>query len=187
MWLSDRTIKKLVANGHIGIDPFDEDLVQPASVDCLLGSEISQMADGLAIDPYKAPEVRWHHQVVPAGEAFRLGRGGFVLGHTVETYQFPADIMGFVNGKSSLARLGLAIHVTAGVCDPGFEGQITLELSNIGPRDILLWPGMPIAQMVFARLDCAAERPYGAPGLGSRYQGQSGVTPSHGVSVAGVR
>jgi dCTP deaminase len=178
MWLCDRTIKDLVSKGRIGIEPFDAKLVQPASVDCRLGRELSQMAEGPAIDPYRASEARWRRTVVPDGEAFRLASGEFVLGHTVETYRFPADVLGFVNGKSSLARIGLAVHVTAGVCDPGFEGQITLELSNIGRRDILLWPGMPVAQIVFAALDREAERPYGSPGLGSKYQGQSGVTTS---------
>jgi|GEM_PF-1332167 len=187
MWLCDRTIKELVEQGRIGIEPFDATLVQPASVDCRLGNELSEMRDGVAIDPYRASEARWQKTIVPDGEPFCLASGKFVLGHTVETYRFPADVLGFVNGKSSLARIGLAVHVTAGVCDPGFEGQITLELSNIGRRDILLWPGMPVAQIVFAALDREAERPYGSPGLGSKYQGQSGVTTSrYGCVPQGV-
>jgi dCTP deaminase len=178
MYLSDATIKTLVAEGHLGIDPFDPALVQPASVDCRLGPEIKAMADGAGIDPYQAGDIEWISTAIPTGRPYLLTKGAFVLGHTVETYRFPADILGGVNGKSSLGRLGLAVHTTAGWCDPGFSGQVTLELSNIGPRDILLWPGMLIAQMVFAFLDHPAKRPYGSDGLGSRYKGQMGATGS---------
>ena len=176
MWLSDRSIRRLVAEGRMGIDPFDGRLVQPASVDCLLGGSLLQMAPGLAADPRKPDDVRWHSVRATEEKPFRLERDAFVLGHTVETYRFPPNLLGFVHGKSSLARLGLAVHVTAGLCDPGFYGQVTLELSNMGRRDILLWPSMPIAQMAFAFLDLDAERPYGAPGLGSKYNGQLGPT-----------
>jgi len=177
-YLSDTTIRKLVSTGRLGIEPFDAGLVQPASVDCRLGPEIKQMLGGGPLDPYLADDIEWVSTVLAPGAPFRLQRGAFALGHTLETYSFPADILGIVDGKSSLGRIGLSIHVTAGFCDPGFEGQVTLELTNIGPRDILLWPGMPIAQMTFAFLDRPASRPYGSPGLGSRYLGQAGATSS---------
>jgi dCTP deaminase len=178
MYLSDATIKELVAEGRLGITPFDTSLVQPASVDCRLGPEIKQMLGDGPLDPRQAGDVEWVTTVMPDSAPFRLERGAFALGHTLETYSFPADILGIVDGKSSLGRIGLSIHVTAGFIDPGFHGQITLELANTGPRDVLIWPGMAIAQVSFASLDRAAERPYGSEGLGSRYQGQTGATSS---------
>jgi dCTP deaminase len=177
MFLSDSTIRKLIASGHIGVDPFDEHLVQPASLDCRLGNEFRRMLPSdEELDVCRGDAVTWDATDVPDGEPFTLQPGGFVLGHTKEAWNFPPDVLGFLDGKSSLGRIGLLVHVTAGFCDPGFQGQLTLELSNINTRDIILRPGMPIAQMTFALLDKPSERPYGTPGLGSRYQGQVRAT-----------
>jgi dCTP deaminase len=176
MYISDGTIMSLVASGRLGIDPFDPGLVQPASVDCLLGRQFKRMVPNWrAVDPMRANEVEWETSLVPEGEVFVLRPGDFVLGHTVETYRFGAEILGRVEGKSSIGRLGLLAHVTAGFVDPGFEGQITLEFASVAPNEILLRPGMKIAQMSFAFLDQPAQRPYGSPGLNSKYKGQMGA------------
>ena len=116
---------------------------------------------------------------VEEGKPFILHPGEFVLGTTLERLTLPDDIVARIEGKSSLGRLGLLIHATAGFVDPGWSnGQITLELSNVAPLPIRLWPGMKIAQLSFMRMDAPAERPYGHPELGSKYQGQKGPTPS---------
>lgn len=174
--LSDISIKTMVADGTLGIDPFDVTFVQPASFDCRLGQDFVRMIQSDdPIDPLRDDTVRWERLTLPSGEPVMLQPGDFMLGHTFERYRLPANILARVEGKSSLGRLGLLVHVTAGFIDPGFEGQIVLEFANVGARSILLRPGMKIAQMSYAWLDQPAERPYGTPGLNSKYHGQSGA------------
>ncbi len=130
------------------------------------------------IDPVTVDDSLMESVEVPDGEPFVLHPGEFALGHTSETLGLPDNIVGIVNGKSSLGRLGVQVHATAGFVDPGFEGVIVLELSNVSTLPILLRPGMKVAQMVFQHLDRSAERPYGHPDLGSKYQGQRGAVSS---------
>lgn len=164
MILSDVSLRAELDAGTLVIDPPPADAaIQPASIDLHLGDQI-----------------RWTYlpKPRPIVGRFGLGPGMFVLGHTAETVTVPAHLVAQLNGKSSLGRLGLAIHITAGFIDPGFHGQITLELHNCSSQAIWLTPGMPIGQLVLMRLTAPAERPYGSPGLGSHYQGQTGATPS---------
>lgn len=161
MILPDHAIIAEVDNGRLVIDPWDPALVQPASVDVLLGDTF--------ID-----------QDIPGTGKFPLllYPGRFILASTVEYFEIPDDLVGRLEGKSSLGRLGLSIHATAGFVDPGFRGQLTLELSNVSSRPIQLTAGMKIAQMSFHRLESACRKPYGHPDLGSKYQGQTGPTVS---------
>jgi len=180
MILSDRTLRERIAAGSIGIEPFDAGAVQPASIDLRLGEAFRVFTRhkygfvDLAVDQPDLTEP----VSVPPGESFALHPGEFALGSTVERVGVPADLVGRLEGKSSLGRLGLIIHSTAGYIDPGFEGTLTLELSNVANLPIVLTPGMPIGQISFMRMTTPVERPYGSPGLGSRYQGQVDPTPS---------
>lgn len=178
--LADRSIRALVAEGRLSIDPYDPDAVQPASVDVRLGNQFRVMRNSRMthIDPRVDNDGLMETVEVPAGDPFVLHPGEFALGHTAETFELCDDVVGIVNGKSSLGRLGLQVHATAGFVDPGFAGVIVLELSNVATLPILLRPGMKVAQMVFQRLDQAAERPYGHPELNSKYQGQQGAVAS---------
>jgi len=178
--LSDATLRELISAGHIVLDPYDPELVQPASVDVRLGTEFRVMRNSRLthIDPFEPQQKLMDTVTVPVGEPFILHPGEFALGHTAEIIGCPNDIVGIVNGKSSLGRLGIQVHATAGFIDPGFKGTVVLELSNVANLPILLRPGMKIAQMVFQRLDRPAERPYGHPDLKSKYQGQSGAVAS---------
>lgn len=178
--LSDRSIRDLVAEGRLVISPYDASLVQPASVDVRLGRQFRVMRNSRMthIDPTVDNDGLMETVEVPDGEPFVLHPGEFALGHTAETFELCDDVVGIVNGKSSLGRLGLQVHATAGFVDPGFAGVIVLELSNVATLPILLRPGMKVAQMVFQRLDQAAERPYGHPDLNSKYQGQAGAVAS---------
>ena len=178
--LSDRDIKNQLAAGRIVIDPLDETMIQPASVDVKLDHRFavftnSRHAAILATNP---PDDLTETIAVPAGETFILHPGDFVLASTVETLTLPEDIAARLEGKSSMGRLGLMIHSTAGFVDPGWRGQITLELSNVARIPIELSPGMKIGQLSFLFLSSPCDRPYGSPGLGSRYQGQIGPTPA---------
>lgn len=180
MILSDATLRELFSSGRILLDPYDPELVQPASVDVRLGTEFRVMRNSRIthIDPFE-PQTKLMDTVsVPEGEPFVLHPGEFALGHTLETVGCPDDIVGVVNGKSSLGRLGIQVHATAGFIDPGFKGTVVLELSNVSNLPILLRPGMKVAQLVFQKLDRPAERPYGHPDLKSKYQGQSGAVAS---------
>ena len=182
MILSDVDLRKRQAIDRL-LDPFDDSLVQPASVDVRLGHRFQvQVAPRLptfdAIDPRAGAKGTWREVVAEGDKPMRLRPESFALGHTVETVTVPDDLCAEIRGKSSLGRLGLLIHATAGFLDPGFVGQVTLELANVGRETILLWPGMAIAQVSFAQLSTSAERPYGSPGLGSHYQGQTGPTLS---------
>lgn len=180
MILSDGTIRELLADGTLELFPLDESRIQPASVDFTLGSDFLVFADrsGRPVDPTDLPADITTPVSRLDGEAFVLPPGAFVLGTTAETVGLPHDIVARAEGKSSLARLGLLIHITAGFIDPGFCGQVTLELSNVAPHPLKLWPGMAIGQLSFERLDRPAQRPYGHPGLNSKYQGQVGATGS---------
>lgn len=179
--LSDGTIRRLLAEERIALDPLDERLIQPASVDVRLGNSFLAFRRHTAsdIDPWEVADDLMEPADVPEGKPFILHPGEFVLGTTLERLTLPDDIVARIEGKSSLGRLGLLIHATAGFVDPGWtRGQITLELSNVAPLPIRLWPGMKIAQLSFIQMDAAAERPYGHPDLGSKYQGQSGPVAS---------
>lgn len=179
MILSDRSIKEALAAGRIGIDPLADDAVQPSSVDVRLGGQFRVFAN----HRYPHIDVRVDQPdltdlVEVADGPFVLHPGEFVLGATLERITLPADLVARLEGKSSLARLGLVIHSTAGFIDAGFDGDVTLELSNVATLPILLYPGMKIAQFAFFALDRPAERPYGSGASGSKYQGQSGPTAS---------
>ncbi len=180
MIFSDRTIRKAIADGRIEIDPYDARLVQPSSVDvrCDRTFRVFENHRYAVIDP-KAPQ----EDLTAAVEAtetqpFILHPGEFVLGSTLETVGLADDVVARLEGKSSLGRLGLLIHSTAGFIDPGFRGQVTLELSNVANLPIAIYPGMKIGQISFYQLSTPADHPYGSPEAGSKYQGQSGPTPS---------
>jgi dCTP deaminase len=178
--LSDGTILRLVEEGRIRIDPWDPRLVQPASVDLRLGDSFRVFHNhrATAIDLRDPPANLTEEVVVPAGEPFVIHPGEFCLGRTLEWVKIPDDIVARIEGKSSLGRLGLIVHATAGFCDPGFEGTLTLELNNLTRVPIRLYPALPIAQLSFMTLDQPAQKPYGSPGLGSHYQGQRAATES---------
>jgi len=178
--LSDGTIRRLVAEGRIVIDPWDPDLVQPASVDLRLGDTFRVFHNhrAAAIDLRDPPEGLTEEITVAAGDDFVIHPGEFCLGRTAEWVELPDDVVARIEGKSSLGRLGLIVHATAGFIDPGWRGTLTLELNNLTRVPIKLSPGLLIAQLSFMALDAAAERPYGSPELGSHYQGQVAATES---------
>ena len=180
MVLSDRDIRAAVASGRIGIDPFDPTCVQPASVDIRLDRffRVFRSSKHAYIDLAKPLDDITELIEVKDKEPFILHPGAFVLGSTRERIRLADDLVSRVEGKSSLGRLGLLIHSTAGFIDPAWDGAITLELSNVNTIPITLYPGMRIGQLSFFPLSTAAEHPYGSPQLGSRYQGQTGPTPS---------
>jgi dCTP deaminase len=178
--LSDRDIRAELAAGRVGLDPFDEAMVQPSSIDVRLDRffRVFENHKYPVIDPsVDQPELT--RLVEPQGdEPFVLHPGEFVLASTFEVVSLPDDVAGRLEGKSSLGRLGLLTHSTAGFIDPGFTGHVTLELSNVATLPIMLWPGMKIGQLCLFRLSSPAERPYGSGATGSRYQGQRGPTQS---------
>jgi dCTP deaminase len=177
--LSDRDLKAEIAAGRVGLDPFDPGMVQPSSIDVRLDRYFRVFENHRYphIDP--AEEQPDLTRLVEADEeAFILHPGEFVLASTYEVVTLPDDIAGRLEGKSSLGRLGLLTHSTAGFIDPGFSGHVTLELSNVATLPIKLWAGMKIGQLCLFRLSSPAEHPYGSQVYGSRYQGQRGPTPS---------
>jgi dCTP deaminase len=178
--LSDGTILRLVEAGRIRIDPWDPELVQPASVDLRLGDSFRVFHNhrASAIDLRRPPDNLTEEVVVPAEESFVIHPGEFCLGRTLEWVELPDDVVARIEGKSSLGRLGLIVHATAGFCDPGWKGTLTLELNNLTRVPIKLYPGLLIAQLSFMTLDAPALRPYGSPRLGSHYQGQRAATES---------
>ena len=178
--LSDGTITRLVQEGRIRIDPWDPELVQPASVDLRLGDSFRVFHNHLAtaIDLRQPPDRLTEEVVVGEGKTFVIHPGEFCLGRTLEWVELPDDIVARIEGKSSLGRLGLIVHATAGFCDPGWKGTLTLELNNLTRVPIKLYPGGLIAQLSFMTLDRPALRPYGSPELGSHYQGQRAATAS---------
>lgn len=184
MLLSDRDIRHEVDQKRIVLDPWDEAMVQPSSVDVRL-DRYFRLFDNHKyqhIDPATdQPDLTRLVEVDPE-ESFVLHPGEFVLGATFEVVTLPDDVAARLEGKSSLGRLGLLTHSTAGFIDPGFSGHVTLELSNVATLPITLWPGMKIGQLCFFRLSSAAEHPYGSERYSSRYQGQRGPTASRSAA-----
>jgi dCTP deaminase len=178
--LSDGTIRRLVAEGRVHIEPWDETMVQPASVDLRLGTSFRVFHNHRisAIDLADPPKNLTELVEIGDADSFVIHPGEFVLGSTQEQVELPNDIVARIEGKSSLGRLGLIVHATAGFVDPGFKGTLTLEITNLTRVPIILWPGKPIAQLSFMALDQPAERPYGHPDLGSHYHGQVDATES---------
>lgn len=180
MLLSDRDIRRGIDSGRIVLDPLDLSLVQPASIDVRL-DKLFRLFDNHRypmIDPASEQPELTRLVEAEAGQPFVLHPGEFVLGATYEQVQLASDVAARLEGKSSLGRLGLLTHSTAGFIDPGFCGHVTLELSNTATMPILLYPGMRIGQLCFFDLSSPAEHPYGAAQAGSHYQGQRGPTPS---------
>ncbi len=180
MFLSDRTIREMIDGGRIIIEPFSPDDVQPASVDLHLTGEILAFANsGVPYIDLRGDIPDLMEPVnVPEGGPFILHPGEFVLGGTIERLAIPNDIVAHIEGKSSLGRIGLMIHSTAGFVDPGWDGRLTLELINVSRLPLTLYKGMRICQVSFQKLTTPADRPYGSKGLNSRYQGQKNPTPS---------
>ena len=178
--LSDRDIRTEIEAGRVRLDPYDADMVQPSSLDVRLDRffRVFENHRYPHIDP-SIEQADLTRLVEPDGdEPFILHPGEFVLASTYEVVSLPDDISGRLEGKSSLGRLGLLTHSTAGFIDAGFTGHVTLELSNVATLPIKLWPGMKIGQLCLFRLSSPAEHPYGSAVYGSRYQGQRGPTPS---------
>jgi dCTP deaminase len=178
--LSDATILELVDEGRIRIDPWDPGLVQPASVDLRLGDSFRVFHNhrASAIDLRDPPSGLTEEVVIGPDDSFVIHPGEFCLGRTLEWVELPDDIVARIEGKSSIGRLGLIVHATAGFCDPGWKGTLTLELNNLTRIPIKLYAGLLIAQLSFMALDRPALRPYGSPQLGSHYQGQRAATES---------
>ena len=180
MILSDVDIRKELAAGRVRIDPFDENSVQPSSIDMRVDSYFRVFANSRYpyIDVRKKMEDLTELVEASESEPLILHPGEFILGSTLERVSLPDDIVARVEGKSSLGRLGLLIHSTAGFVDAGWDGHLTLELSNVANLPITIYPNMKIGQLCLFRMTSPAERPYGSQGLGSKYQGQRGPTPS---------
>ncbi|MFD1571951.1 dCTP deaminase [Halorubrum laminariae] len=183
MILSDADILDRLADGDLAIEPLDDvdQQVQPASVDLRLGERFLefQRTNIPCIHPTEADEVGEYvtETTVEEGEEFILHPGDFVLGTTAERVEIPPDLLATVQGRSSLGRLAIVIHATAGIVDPGYRGQITLELSNLGAAPVALTPGMRVSQLIFTELKRPADRPYGTD-RGSKYQDQDGPQAS---------
>jgi dCTP deaminase len=179
--LSDGTIRRLVDEGRIVIKPWNPELVQPASIDLRLGDSFrvfhNHRAEGIDLRDGPPPGLTEEVPATPE-DGFVIHPGEFCLGRTEEWVELPDDVVARIEGKSSLGRLGLIVHATAGFIDPGWKGTLTLELNNLTRVPIKLYPGLLIAQLSFMGLDRAAERPYGSPDLGSHYQGQVAATES---------
>jgi len=180
MLLSDRDIRAELDAGRIGLEPFEPTMIQPSSIDVRL-DRFFRLFDNHKypfIDPAEdQPELTRLVETAP-DRPFILHPGEFVLGSTYEAVTLPDDLAARLEGKSSLGRLGLLTHSTAGFVDPGFSGHVTLELSNVATLPIKLWPGMKIGQLCFIRLSSPADKPYGSVEYSSRYQGQRGPTAS---------
>ena len=180
MLLSDRDILAEIDNGRVVLDPFERSMIQPSSIDVRL-DKFFRVFDNHKyphIDPAAYQSDLTREVSVERGEEFILHPGEFVLGSTYERVTLPDDVAARLEGKSSLGRLGLLTHSTAGFIDPGFSGHVTLELANVATLPIKLYPGMKIGQLCFFRLSSPAENPYGSEKYGSRYQGQRGPTAS---------
>jgi dCTP deaminase len=178
--LSDRDIRAEIDSGRVRLKPYDEAMVQPSSIDVRL-DKFFRLFDNhkyAFIDPAEDQPDLTRLIEVERDEPFILHPGEFVLGSSFEVVTLPDDLAARLEGKSSLGRLGLLTHSTAGFVDPGFSGHVTLELSNVATLPIKLWPGMKIGQLCFIRLSSPAENPYGSAKYGSRYQGQRGPTAS---------
>ena len=180
MLLSDHDIRSELESGRVRLDPYEPAMIQPSSIDVRL-DKYFRLFDNhryAVIDPAEEQPELTRLVEVPSGESLVLHPGEFVLGSTYEAVTLPDDVAARLEGKSSLGRLGLLTHSTAGFVDPGFTGHVTLELSNVATLPIKLWPGMKVGQLCFFRLTSPAEQPYGAGAAGSRYQGQRGPTAS---------
>ena len=180
MILSDRTLREQIAAGRIVLDPFDETLIQPSSIDVRISHMFRVFRNHTAavIDVKQDLTALTELVEISEDQAFMLHPGEFVLGSTLERLAVPDDLVARIEGKSSLGRLGLLIHSTAGFIDAGFDGHITLELANVASLPITLYPGMKIGQVSFMQMTTAADNPYGSGAKGSKYQGQRGPTPS---------
>ena len=178
--LSDRDLRIEIESGRVRVEPFEEAMIQPSSVDVRLDRffRVFENHKYSVIDPSIEQGELTREVEVGAKEFFILHPGEFVLASTYEVITLPDDIAGRLEGKSSLGRLGLLTHSTAGFIDPGFSGHITLELSNVANLPVKLFPGMKIGQLCLIKLTSPAEHPYGSALYGSRYQGQRGPTPS---------
>jgi dCTP deaminase len=178
--LSDGDIRKEIASGRITLEPWDPEMVQPSSVDVRIDRYFRVFENHRYphIDPAEEQPDLTRLVETPGDEPFILHPGEFVLASTYEVVTLPDDVSARLEGKSSIGRLGLLTHSTAGFIDAGFSGHVTLELSNVATLPIKLWPGMKIGQLCFFRLTSPAEQPYGSGASGSRYQGQRGPTPS---------
>lgn len=180
MILSDRDLRALLENGSLVIEPFDSESIQPSSVDLRVGNQFRVFANSRYpyIDVREPMEGLTEVVEASEDEPFILHPGEFVLGSTLERVALPDDKVGRLEGKSSLGRLGLLIHSTAGFVDAGWDGYLTLELSNVANLPITLYPGMKIGQLCLFEMSSPAERPYGSKALRSKYRGQVGPTPS---------
>lgn len=180
MLLSDRDLRAELDDGRLRVEPLDPALIQPSSIDVRLDGvfRVFNNSRYTHIDPAQQQDELTELFEPAAGDPFVLHPGEFVLGATLERVALPDDLAGRLEGKSSLGRLGLLTHSTAGFIDPGFDGHITLELSNVANLPITLWPGMKIGQLCLFRLSSPAESPYGSSTVGSKYQGQRGPTAS---------
>jgi dCTP deaminase len=178
--LSDRSIREAIAAGRIVIEPFDDRLVQPSSIDVRISNLFRVFRNHTAgyIDVKQDMRFLTELVEVPDDGVFMLHPGEFVLGSTLERVVVPDDLVARIEGKSSLGRLGLLIHSTAGFIDAGFDGHVTLELANVASLPITLYPGMKIGQVSFMQMTTPAEHPYGQGAAGSKYHGQQGPTPS---------
>ncbi len=179
MILSDRDIKKEIKNKRLTITPYNSNFVQPASYDVTLGSEVRvfKNTQKAYLDVKEDASGFMELIKIPKSKPLIVHPGEFMLGTTLERVSLPDDIVGQLNGRSSLGRLGLIIHATAGYVDPGFEGFLTLEMTNVSNIPIALYPGMRIGQIAFLKLSSPSEKPYG-PAKGSKYKGQKGPTES---------
>jgi dCTP deaminase len=180
MVLSDRTIARLLEEQRIVIEPYDESLLQPSSVDVRVDRyfRVFHNARYAYVDVKEPQEDLTELVEIDDDRPFILHPGEFVLGSTLERIVLPDDLVARLDGKSSLGRLGLLIHSTAGFIDPGWDGHVTLELSNVANLPITIYHGMKIGQISFVQMSEPAEKPYGSGELGSKYQGQMGPTPS---------
>lgn len=180
MVLSDRSIHEAVSDGRVGIEPFDAALVQPSSIDLRVGKYFRVFRNNRRpyIDVRENPEGLTELMEAGENDPFVLHPGEFVLGATFERVTVGNDLVARLEGKSSLGRLGLLIHSTAGFIDPGFTGHITLELSNVANLPITIYPEMKIGQISFLQMTTPADNPYGSGSLGSKYQGQVEPTES---------
>jgi dCTP deaminase len=178
--LSDRDLHEALKTGHLVVEPLGDNAVQPSSIDLRVGNQFRVFANSRY--PYidvKQPMEDLTELVSTVGEEpFILHPGEFVLGTTVERVEIPSDLVARIEGKSSLGRLGLLIHSTAGFVDPGFKGHLTLELSNVANLPITLYPGMKIGQISFFQMSSPALHPYGERVIKSKYLDQEGPTPS---------
>ena len=182
MTLSNIDIKRFIRLHGLVVIPFKRENLQPASLDVVLDSRLlipRHLANLYNIDPRKALDDDYYDQVSLKGEKdYLLRPGKFILGQTSERFVIPDNLVARIEGKSSLGRLGLMVHATAGFVDPGFKGNFTLEIKNASPSSIILYDKMPIAQVSFGMLETPTDIPYGSPGLRSKYQGQNTPTPS---------